>query len=84
MALVSLGHSMVAVVPMVSFKRAVLLLLGFHRFADCAILLLTQLEAGLRNIFAKINQCPRRLLTAEVHISSGICEIVLLLTVFCG
>ncbi|XP_044935918.1 endoplasmic reticulum membrane-associated RNA degradation protein isoform X7 [Mustela putorius furo] len=42
-------------------------LLGFrsHRFADCAMLLLTQLEAGLRSVFATINQCPRRLLTAE-------------------
>ncbi|XP_059032436.1 endoplasmic reticulum membrane-associated RNA degradation protein isoform X3 [Mustela lutreola] len=42
-------------------------LLGFrsHRFADCAMLLLTQLEAGLRSVFATVNQCPRRLLTAE-------------------
>uniref|UniRef100_A0A8C7AAH0 ER membrane associated RNA degradation n=2 Tax=Neovison vison TaxID=452646 RepID=A0A8C7AAH0_NEOVI len=41
-------------------------LLGFrsHRFADCAMLLLTQLEAGLRSVFATVNQCPRRLLTA--------------------
>ncbi|KAM6185273.1 LOW QUALITY PROTEIN: endoplasmic reticulum membrane-associated RNA degradation protein [Rhynchocyon petersi] len=36
-----------------------------HRFADCAILLLTQLEAGLRGAFAAVNRCPRRLLTAE-------------------
>ncbi|XP_036876724.2 endoplasmic reticulum membrane-associated RNA degradation protein isoform X5 [Manis javanica] len=36
-----------------------------HRFADCAILLLTQLEAGLRKVFAGVNQCPQRLLTAE-------------------
>ncbi|XP_058521390.1 endoplasmic reticulum membrane-associated RNA degradation protein isoform X2 [Ochotona princeps] len=44
------------------------------RFADCAILLLTQLEAGLRNIFAKVNKCPRRLLTAEIlakHLNDG-------------
>ncbi|KAK1337849.1 hypothetical protein QTO34_000950 [Cnephaeus nilssonii] len=32
---------------------------------DCAMLLLTQLETGLRHLFAKVNQCPRRLLTAE-------------------
>ncbi|XP_045700171.1 endoplasmic reticulum membrane-associated RNA degradation protein isoform X2 [Phyllostomus hastatus] len=36
-----------------------------HRFADCAALLLTQLEAGLRSVFAAVNRCPRRLLTAE-------------------
>ncbi|XP_075410363.1 endoplasmic reticulum membrane-associated RNA degradation protein isoform X1 [Tenrec ecaudatus] len=36
-----------------------------HRFADCVILLLTQLEAGLRRAFATVNGCPARLLTAE-------------------
>ncbi|XP_076714121.1 endoplasmic reticulum membrane-associated RNA degradation protein isoform X1 [Callospermophilus lateralis] len=36
-----------------------------HRFADCTILLLSQLEAGLRKVFAAVNQCPDRLLTAE-------------------
>uniref|UniRef100_G1P917 ER membrane associated RNA degradation n=1 Tax=Myotis lucifugus TaxID=59463 RepID=G1P917_MYOLU len=36
-----------------------------HRFADCAMLLLTQLETGLRGLFAKVNGCPRRLLMAE-------------------
>nr|XP_020142906.1 endoplasmic reticulum membrane-associated RNA degradation protein isoform X2 [Microcebus murinus] len=36
-----------------------------HRFADCAILLLTQLETGLRKVFATVNGCPKRLLTAE-------------------
>ncbi|XP_037673536.1 endoplasmic reticulum membrane-associated RNA degradation protein isoform X2 [Choloepus didactylus] len=36
-----------------------------HRFADCALLLLTQLETGLRNVFATVNKCPKRLLTAE-------------------
>ncbi|XP_037374706.1 endoplasmic reticulum membrane-associated RNA degradation protein [Talpa occidentalis] len=36
-----------------------------HRFADCAILLLTQLETTLRSIFAAVNGCPQRLLTAE-------------------
>ncbi|XP_064454446.1 endoplasmic reticulum membrane-associated RNA degradation protein isoform X4 [Mirounga angustirostris] len=42
-------------------------LIGFrsHRFADCAMLLLTQLETGLRRVFATVNQCPKRLLTAE-------------------
>ncbi|KAM4865757.1 endoplasmic reticulum membrane-associated RNA degradation protein isoform 2-T2 [Thomomys bottae] len=36
-----------------------------HRFADCTMLLLTQLEMGLRKVFAAINHCPDRLLTAE-------------------
>uniref|UniRef100_A0ABI7YMR0 DUF4209 domain-containing protein n=1 Tax=Felis catus TaxID=9685 RepID=A0ABI7YMR0_FELCA len=36
-----------------------------HRFADCAVLLLPQLETGLRRVFAVVNKCPRRLLTAE-------------------
>ncbi|XP_069343870.1 endoplasmic reticulum membrane-associated RNA degradation protein isoform X2 [Eulemur rufifrons] len=36
-----------------------------HRFADCAILLLTQLETGLRKVFATVNNCPKRLLVAE-------------------
>uniref|UniRef100_A0A7N9CSB0 ER membrane associated RNA degradation n=3 Tax=Macaca fascicularis TaxID=9541 RepID=A0A7N9CSB0_MACFA len=45
-----------------------------HRFADCAILLLTQLETGLRNVFATLNRCPQRLLTAEIlakHLNDG-------------
>nr|XP_038956054.1 endoplasmic reticulum membrane-associated RNA degradation protein isoform X11 [Rattus norvegicus] len=36
-----------------------------HRFADCTMLLLSQLEAGLRRVFATVNKCPDRLLTAE-------------------
>ncbi|GAB1300542.1 ER membrane-associated RNA degradation [Apodemus speciosus] len=40
-------------------------MLRSHRFADCAMLLLSQLEAGLRRIFAAVNKCPDRLLTAE-------------------
>ncbi|XP_051020274.1 LOW QUALITY PROTEIN: endoplasmic reticulum membrane-associated RNA degradation protein [Acomys russatus] len=36
-----------------------------HRFADCAMLLLSQLETGLRRVFAAVNKCPDRLLTAE-------------------
>ncbi|XP_039076957.1 endoplasmic reticulum membrane-associated RNA degradation protein isoform X5 [Hyaena hyaena] len=36
-----------------------------HRFADCAMLVLAQLETGLRRVFATINTCPQRLLTAE-------------------
>uniref|UniRef100_A0A2K5K5X4 DUF4209 domain-containing protein n=1 Tax=Colobus angolensis palliatus TaxID=336983 RepID=A0A2K5K5X4_COLAP len=45
-----------------------------RRFADCAILLLTQLETGLRNVFATLNRCPKSLLTAEIlakHLNDG-------------
>ncbi|XP_038956013.1 endoplasmic reticulum membrane-associated RNA degradation protein isoform X2 [Rattus norvegicus] len=35
------------------------------KFADCTMLLLSQLEAGLRRVFATVNKCPDRLLTAE-------------------
>ncbi|XP_060229651.1 endoplasmic reticulum membrane-associated RNA degradation protein isoform X5 [Meriones unguiculatus] len=35
------------------------------KFADCSMLLLSQLEAGLRRVFAAVNKCPDRLLTAE-------------------
>ncbi|XP_052606676.1 endoplasmic reticulum membrane-associated RNA degradation protein isoform X3 [Peromyscus californicus insignis] len=37
----------------------------FPWFADCTMLLLSQLEAGLRRVFAAVNKCPDRLLTAE-------------------
>ncbi|NWH59331.1 EMARD protein, partial [Geococcyx californianus] len=40
------------------------------RYADCVILLLPQLEAGLRLLFTTTNKCPNRLLTAEVKFLS--------------
>lgn len=40
----------------------------FCRFADCAMLVLPQLEMGLRRVFAAVNTCPQRRLTAEVHV----------------
>ncbi|XP_069625441.1 endoplasmic reticulum membrane-associated RNA degradation protein isoform X8 [Ranitomeya imitator] len=36
------------------------------RFADCAIFLLPQLETGLRLAFCTVNECPNRMLTAQV------------------
>ncbi|XP_062912683.1 endoplasmic reticulum membrane-associated RNA degradation protein-like isoform X2 [Mobula hypostoma] len=36
-----------------------------QRYADCVILLLPQLETGLRKFFTVVNNCPNRLLTAE-------------------
>ncbi|NXL94340.1 EMARD protein, partial [Alectura lathami] len=35
------------------------------RYADCVILLLPQLEVGIRLLFTTTNKCPHRLLTAE-------------------
>ncbi|XP_041106661.1 endoplasmic reticulum membrane-associated RNA degradation protein-like isoform X3 [Polyodon spathula] len=35
------------------------------RYADCVILILPQLEASLRWVYTKANNCPDRLLTAE-------------------
>ncbi|ETE66797.1 Transmembrane protein, partial [Ophiophagus hannah] len=35
------------------------------RYADCVILLLPQLEGGLRVLFTAVNKCPSRLITAE-------------------
>ncbi|OXB73810.1 UNVERIFIED_CONTAM: hypothetical protein H355_013311 [Colinus virginianus] len=42
-----------------------LFLCYFFRYADCVILLLPQLEVGLRLLFTTANKCPNRLLTAE-------------------
>ncbi|XP_048391748.1 endoplasmic reticulum membrane-associated RNA degradation protein-like isoform X1 [Stegostoma tigrinum] len=36
-----------------------------QRYADCTILLLPQLEMGLRKHFTIVNNCPNRVLTAE-------------------
>nr|XP_025861627.1 endoplasmic reticulum membrane-associated RNA degradation protein isoform X2 [Vulpes vulpes] len=50
---------------MLPYWEAALIRFRSHRFADCAMLLLTQLETGLRRVFATVNKCPERLLTAE-------------------
>uniref|UniRef100_A0A8I3PEH9 ER membrane associated RNA degradation n=1 Tax=Canis lupus familiaris TaxID=9615 RepID=A0A8I3PEH9_CANLF len=50
---------------MLPYWEAALIRFRSHRFADCAMLLLTQLETGLRRVFATVNECPERLLTAE-------------------
>ncbi|XP_017908984.1 PREDICTED: endoplasmic reticulum membrane-associated RNA degradation protein isoform X4 [Capra hircus] len=50
---------------MLPYWEVALTKLKSHRFADCAILLLVQLETGLRKAFAEVNECPKRLLTAE-------------------
>lgn len=59
------------------------LFLQFCRFADCTILLLTQLEAGLRRVFATVNKCPDRLLTAEVYtLLLSVVIVVAIITLF--
>lgn len=50
---------------MLPYWEVALIKFKSHRFADCAMLLLTQLETGLRHLFATVNKCPNRLLTAE-------------------
>ncbi|XP_044867007.1 endoplasmic reticulum membrane-associated RNA degradation protein isoform X3 [Mauremys mutica] len=51
--------------PMLPFWVAALTAFRQHRYADCVILLLPQLETGLRLLFTTLNKCPNRLLTAE-------------------
>ncbi|XP_030052257.1 endoplasmic reticulum membrane-associated RNA degradation protein isoform X2 [Microcaecilia unicolor] len=52
--------------PMLPFWRASVTAFKECRYADCMILLLSQLETGLRLVFTRVNKCPGRLLTAEV------------------
>ncbi|XP_027407912.1 endoplasmic reticulum membrane-associated RNA degradation protein isoform X10 [Bos indicus x Bos taurus] len=56
---------------MLPYWEVALTKLKSHRFADCAILLLMQLETGLRRVFAEVNECPKRLLTAEEKAAVG-------------
>ncbi|KFQ84097.1 hypothetical protein N337_03348, partial [Phoenicopterus ruber ruber] len=50
---------------MLPFWMAALTAFKESRYADCVILLLPQLEVGLRLLFTTTNKCPNRLLTAE-------------------
>ncbi|NXG52336.1 EMARD protein, partial [Psilopogon haemacephalus] len=52
---------------MLPFWMAALTAFKQKRYADCVILLLPQLEVGLRLLFTTTNKCPKRLLTAEVN-----------------
>ncbi|XP_043858621.1 endoplasmic reticulum membrane-associated RNA degradation protein isoform X3 [Dromiciops gliroides] len=51
---------------MIPFWEAIVMKFRSHRYADCIILLLTQLETGLRKLFTTLNKCPKRFLTAEI------------------
>uniref|UniRef100_A0A8B9MYZ6 ER membrane associated RNA degradation n=1 Tax=Accipiter nisus TaxID=211598 RepID=A0A8B9MYZ6_9AVES len=55
---------------MLPFWMAALTAFKQSRYADCVILLLPQLEVGLRLLFTTTNKCPNRLLTAEVKFLS--------------
>jgi hypothetical protein len=49
------------------------------------MLLLSQLEAGLRRLFAAVNKCPDRLLTAEVQVFLLLTQTAItMLTIVCG
>nr|XP_030124188.3 endoplasmic reticulum membrane-associated RNA degradation protein isoform X2 [Taeniopygia guttata] len=50
---------------MIPFWIAALTAFKQNRYADSVILLIPQLEVGLRVLFTTINKCPNRLLTAE-------------------
>ncbi|KFU84664.1 hypothetical protein M959_11743 [Chaetura pelagica] len=50
---------------MLPFWMAALRAFKQSRYADCVILLLPQLEVGLRLLFTTTNKCPNRMLTAE-------------------
>ncbi|XP_050172475.1 endoplasmic reticulum membrane-associated RNA degradation protein isoform X2 [Myiozetetes cayanensis] len=54
-----------ALKTMLPFWIAALTAFKQSRYADSVILLLPQLEAGLRLLFTTTNKCPNRLLTAE-------------------
>uniref|UniRef100_A0A8C3NYT7 Uncharacterized protein n=1 Tax=Cyanoderma ruficeps TaxID=181631 RepID=A0A8C3NYT7_9PASS len=53
---------------MLPFWIAALTAFKQSRYADSVILLLPQLEVGLRLLFTTSNKCPNRLLTAENRI----------------
>uniref|UniRef100_A0A8D2LV18 Uncharacterized protein n=1 Tax=Varanus komodoensis TaxID=61221 RepID=A0A8D2LV18_VARKO len=59
--------SNIALRTMQPFWIAALTAFRQSRYADCVILLLPQLESGLRLLFTKCNNCPNRLMTAEVR-----------------
>ncbi|XP_043923705.1 endoplasmic reticulum membrane-associated RNA degradation protein [Protopterus annectens] len=50
---------------MLPYWNAALMAFKQHRYADCVILLLPQIETGLRLVFTSLNNCQERLLTAE-------------------
>ncbi|XP_067901579.1 endoplasmic reticulum membrane-associated RNA degradation protein-like isoform X2 [Heterodontus francisci] len=60
-----IGKSDFVLEIMLPYWREALAAYKNHRFADCVILLLPQLEMGLRKFFTTVNNCPNRLLTAE-------------------
>ncbi|XP_038671775.1 endoplasmic reticulum membrane-associated RNA degradation protein-like [Scyliorhinus canicula] len=60
-----IGKSDFVLEIMLPFWREALTAYKHQRYADCTMLLLPQLEMGLRKYFTAVNNCPSRLLTAE-------------------
>ncbi|XP_069786902.1 endoplasmic reticulum membrane-associated RNA degradation protein-like isoform X2 [Narcine bancroftii] len=60
-----IGKSDFVVEIMLPYWREAFAAYRNQRYADCVILLLPQLETGLRKIFTIVNDCPYRFLTAE-------------------
>lgn len=60
-----IGKSDFVVEIMTPYWREAVAAYRNQRYADCVILLLPQLETGLRKLFTIVNNCPSRILTAE-------------------
>ncbi|XP_051867448.1 endoplasmic reticulum membrane-associated RNA degradation protein-like isoform X2 [Pristis pectinata] len=60
-----IGKSDFVVEIMLPYWREAIAAYRNQRYVDCVILLLPQLETGLRKFFTIVNNCPNRLLTAE-------------------
>ncbi|XP_078085595.1 endoplasmic reticulum membrane-associated RNA degradation protein-like isoform X1 [Mustelus asterias] len=60
-----IGKSDFVVEIMLPYWREALAAYRNQRYAECVILLVPQLEMGLRKYFTAVNNCPNRLLTAE-------------------
>ncbi|KAM4694954.1 endoplasmic reticulum membrane-associated RNA degradation protein [Discoglossus pictus] len=60
--------SLFVLTHMVPFWKEAIRAFMQGRYGDCVVLLLPQLETGLRWIFTTINKCPNRMLTAESSI----------------
>ncbi|XP_068087941.1 endoplasmic reticulum membrane-associated RNA degradation protein isoform X2 [Hyperolius riggenbachi] len=63
-----LEESRLVLANMVPFWKEGIAAFRQGRYADSAVLILPQLETGLRLIFTTTNNCPNRMLTAESNI----------------
>jgi len=58
-------HSTFVAPSVGQFWHLALELYASHRYGECLVVLLPQLELALRRVFAAVNECPDRILTAE-------------------